>query len=137
MRLINLTDEERNDLKKLQRKSKNAVVRFRIRCLLLSDKGFSMAEVARQTDSNWLKVVRLFNAWEKASPDEKLATLSIKKGRGSKLKLKKVSHVLPELIEKNGLKLDNVLHVLETDYKVKVCKLTLQKFLKTHMQKSV
>lgn len=130
MRYIKLSDEERDNLKKLRKTTSNAVVKSRIQCLLLSDKGHSMTEVARLTGSNWLKIVRFFNAWEQAEPNEKMATLSIRKGRGSKMKLKKVSDVLPDLVS-GDRKLNSILQILETEYHVKVCKLTLQKYLKT------
>lgn len=135
MRYIKLSQDERNTLKKLHRTTRNSVIKHRIECLLLSDSSNSMAEVARITGSKWLKIVRLFNNWENAAPDEKLSTLSIKKGRGSKKKLNQVSHIIPELLENNPKNLNAVLHILEKEYETKVCLTTLQKFIKTQLPK--
>lgn len=79
----------------------------------------------------WLTVVRFFNAWEAAKTiEEKRATLEIKKGRGAKSKLESVASILPNLVKENSRNLNVILDILEKNNNIKICKLTLQNFLK-------
>jgi len=85
MRFIELSEEERSLVDRLERESPNHIVRLRCNLLKLSSKKLSMKAISRLTDVKWRRIVNFFNAWEKAkSIDEKTEMLSIKSGRGAK-----------------------------------------------------
>ena len=105
--------------------------RLRCRLLILSNKKLSMKEISRLTDTNWLRIVRFFNAWNNSkNKEEKLHTLVIKPGRGAKSKLEGVKEIIPQLVKEHSRNLNIVLSILEKEYTIKICKKTLQVFLK-------
>ena len=131
MRYINLSEEEQILVNKLEKESPNHITRLRCNLLKLSHKKLSMKEISRLTDIKWLRIVELFNAWERAVDlDEKQETLYIKKGRGAKVKLDPVKEILPDLVAENSRNLNVVLSILSDKYQINVCKVTLQNFLK-------
>lgn len=131
MRFITLSEEEQNLVNKLEKESPNHITRLRCNLLKLSHKKLSMKEISRLTDIKWLRIVEFFNAWESAKNlDEKLKTLSIKKGRGAKVKLDSVKEILPDLVKENSRNLNVVLSILAEKHQINVCKITLQNFLK-------
>lgn len=130
MRNIILTEQEREQLKILQKNSTNSVVRNRSLFILLSDRFHSISEISRITQCDRQSITRLFNAWDSAESKDKLKTLSIAPGRGAKLKLKDVAHLLPDMVEEHCRNLNLVLVILDNEYGIKICKLTLQNFLK-------
>lgn len=87
MRYVSLVDEGRHDLENLHKTSSNSVVRARCLCLLLSDKGNSMAQVSRLLNIHWHRVERLFNKWDAADAEDRLSALYSAKGQGAKIKL--------------------------------------------------
>ena len=90
-----------------------------------------MREVSVLTEVKWLRIVDFFNAWENAvNLEEKLKTLSIKKGRGAKEKLEPVKDIIPDLVNENSRNLKAVLSILAEEHQINVCKVTLQTFLK-------
>lgn len=131
MRFITLTEEEKILVNKLEKESPNHITRLRCNLLKLSNKKRSMKEISRLTDIKWLRIVELFNAWEKAENlEEKKKTLSIKQGRGAKVKLEPVKEILPELVKENSRNLNVVLSILAEKHQINICKVTLQNFLK-------
>jgi transposase len=130
MRYITLTEEEQQQLEDLQKTSANFVVRARCLCLLLSNKGNSMAEVSRLVNVHWHTVERLFNKWNVADGESKLLALYSAKGQGAKIKLLAVAELLPDLVEKHNRNLKPVLDILEKEHSIKVSKVTLLNFLK-------
>jgi hypothetical protein len=130
MRYIILTDKEREQLEQSFKTSTNFIERNRSFQLLLSDRMNSMAEVSRITKIDIQAVIRLFNAWESATTENKMSTLSIASGRGPKVKLEQVRDKLPEMVEKHSRNLNPILHWLDIEYNIKICKQTLRTFLK-------
>lgn len=128
MRFIDLSEEEKQKLEELYKNSESHVTRERCLCLLLSFKQHSMKEISRITGVNWLKIVRLFNSWQQA--DNKYSSLSIASGRGAKVKLAPVKDLLPDLVKEHSRNLTPILEELESKHNIRVCKLTLQNFLK-------
>jgi transposase len=128
MRFVRLTEEERSQLEYLYKTNANHVVRERCQCLLLSDQGHKMTAISCILNINWLKIVRFFNAWESA--EDKYMTLSIASGRGAKVKLESVKDLLPDLVQEHSRNLNPILVELKTKHNIRVCKLTLQNFLK-------
>jgi len=130
MRYIILTDNEREQLEYSYKTSTNFIERSRSFQILLSDRKNSMAEVSRITGIDVQAVIRLFNAWESSSTGNKMSTLSIASGRGPKVKLEQVRDKLPEMVEKHSRNLNPILHWLDIEYNIKICKQTLRTFLK-------
>ena len=131
MRYITLTEEEQILVNKLEKESPNHITRLRCNLLKLSNKKLSMKAISRLTDVKWLRIVDFFNAWENAvNLEEKLKTLSIKKGRGAKEKLEPVKDIIPDLVNENSRNLKAVLSILAEEHQINVCKVTLQTFLK-------
>ena len=71
-----------------------------------------------------------FNAWEQSQEEDRFTTLSIAEGRCPKVKLESVKQKLRALLKEHNRNLDPVLDELDKKYNIKVCKLTLQNFLK-------
>ena len=130
MRYIVLTTKEREKLEQTYKSSNNFIERGRSLQLLLSDKRNSMAEVSRQSNTDIQAIVRLFNAWDAASEENKMKTLSVASGRGPKFKLEQVRDKLPEMVEKHSRNLNPIIHLLDIEHNIKICKQTLQTFLK-------
>jgi transposase len=131
MRFIELLEEERKVVDYLYKNSPNSVVRERCMFLKFSEDKKSMMEISRIMKVGRLRVTLFFNAWEKAETlKDKQETLGIKKGRGAKLKLKKVADILPELVKENSRNLNVVLDILEREHQIKMTKQTLINFLK-------
>lgn len=129
MRNIRLTEEEKHEVESLQKASPNFVIRERCLMLLLSNKGNSIAQVAKILSVHRHTVERLLNKWN-AEVDNKLSILYSTKGQGPKVKLLPVADILPDLVEQHNRNLKPILEILEKEYSIKVCKLTLQVFLK-------
>ena len=130
MRYILLTTKEREQLEQTYKSSNNFIERSRSFQLLLSDKRNSMAELSRQSNTDIQAIVRLFNAWDAASEENKMKALSVASGRGPKFKLEQVRDKLPEMVVKHSRNLNPILHWLDIEYNIKFCKQTLRTFLK-------
>jgi hypothetical protein len=59
-----------------------------------------------------------------------MKTLSVASGRGPKFKLEQVRDKLPEMVEKHSRNLNPIIHWLDVEHNIKICKQTLQTFLK-------
>lgn len=128
MRYIKLSEEEKAQLTKLYKTSFNSVLRERCLSLLYSNERRSIKEVSELVKLSRRTLERFFNAWE--SMPNKYDTLSIAEGRGAKTKLEPVKDLLPDLVREHCRNLNPILEELESKYNIRVCKLTLQNFLK-------
>jgi transposase len=128
MRYIRLSEEENQKLEQLYKTSSNSVVRTRCLSLLYSNESRSIKEVSSLLRVSRRTIERFYNVWEFA--ENKYETLSIKEGRGAKVKLESVKEQLPDLVNQHSRNLNPILEELKTQYNIKVCKLTLQNFLK-------
>lgn len=130
MRYIHLEESEKIRLIHLSKTSPNFVVRDRSSYLLFSSRGFSIAQIALFVDVSRYTIARLFDSWESASGENKFDTLSISSGRGAKNKLESIKHLIAAMVEKHNRNLNPVLEQIEQEHGIKICKLTLQIFLK-------
>lgn len=130
MRYLRLTEEEKLELELLYKNSPNSVVRERSLMLLFSNKGQSVNDISLFFNHTRHTVSKLLSAWENRGDTPATSVLSVKKGRGAKVKLQPVAALLPELVEKHSRNLKPILARLEKEYGVKVSKQTLQNFLK-------
>lgn len=131
MRYIEVIDEfYLKDMEERYRTSKRPIVRKHLQALILSANHKSMKEISEELNMSRTTLYRLFNAWDKASYDEKVDVIFVKKGRGAKPKLNSVKEILPSLVEKYNKNIKKILQALEDDYNIQVCNQTLRKYLK-------
>ena len=107
-------------------KSSNNTIRKRSHCLLLSHQGRTIIDMADIFDVDRRTIERWFDKWEK----EGVNSLPITTGRGVKTRLKGLEEVLSKLLEIHSRNLKNVLLHLEEKHNIRICKRTLQNFLK-------
>jgi transposase len=125
MRYVTLKTEEIDALV-LSSKNANNLIRKRSQCLLLSNQGRTIIDLASIFDVDRRTIERWFDKWEK----EGLNSLPITAGRGVKTRLKGLEEVLSKQLEIHSRNLKNVLLHLEEKHKIRICKKTLQNFLK-------
>lgn len=132
MRHIKLSETEKKELARLFETSTNVVTKRRCKALLMSDmKVYSMQEIVDEIGICRTTLYHLFNRWESSTNrKDRFKALSIGKGRGAKSKLDSVKDELPKLAEKYNGKTNIILRVLEEKYGIKICRLTLQKYLR-------
>jgi transposase len=125
MRYVTLKTEEIEALEQGSKNSNNTI-RKRSHCLLLSHQGRTIIDMANIFDVDRRTIERWFNKWEK----EGLNSLPITAGRGVKTRLKGLEDVLSKQLEIHSRNLKNVLLHLEEKHNIRICKKTLQNFLK-------
>ena len=125
MRYVTLKTEEIEALE-LSSKNANNLIRKRSQCLLLSNQGRTIIDLASIFDVDRRTIERWFDKWEK----EGLNSLPIIAGRGVKTRLKGLEEVLSKQLEIHSRNLKNVLLHLEEKHSIRICKKTLQNFLK-------
>ena len=128
MRFVELTEQEENQLDLLFKTSSNSVVRQRSLSLLYSSQRHSIKEVSRLVKLSRRSIERLLNAWD--ASEDKFSVLSVSGGRGAKVKLAPVKDLLPDLVKAHARNLNPIIDILQREYNIEVCKLTLQNFLK-------
>ncbi len=125
MRYINLKTDEIRSLEQCSKNSNNTI-RKRSQCLPLSHQGRTIIDMAGIFDVDRRTIERWFNKWKK----EGLNYLPITTGRGVKTRLKGLEEVLSKQLEIHSRNLKNVLLHLEEKHNIRICKKTLQNFLK-------
>jgi len=125
MRYVTLKTEEIEALE-LNIKNSNNTIRKRSQCLLLSNQGRTIIDLSSIFDVDRRTIERWFDKWEK----EGVKSLPITAGRGVKTRLRGLEEVLSEQLEIHSRNLKNVLLHLEEKYNIRICKKTLQNFLK-------
>ena len=125
MRYINLKTDEIIALEQCSKNSNNTI-RKRSQCLLLSHHGRTIIDMAGIFNVDRRTIERWFDKWEK----EGLNSLPITAGRGVKTRLKGLEEVLSKQLEIHSRNLKNVLLHLEEKHNIRICKKTLQNFLK-------
>jgi transposase len=130
MRHVVLTKEEVAKLTSIQKHGKHSLERQRSMCLLLSHQRHSMAAVAKLMNIGRLTVVRLLDAWDAAAIEQRFDVLYREPGQGAKKKPDSVKEQLPEMLERNNRDTKLLPDDLEKNHHIKVCKVTLQNFLK-------
>jgi len=126
MRYIKLNQDEIEKLTLIHKTSANETSRKRSNCLLLSHQKYTIIELSKLLDSSRRSIERWFNSWE----ENKYDSLEIAKGRGVKTKLKGLEKEIEKELELHSRNLKNVLEYIEKEHSIKICKKTLQNFLK-------
>jgi transposase len=125
MRYVILKTEEIEALEHSSKNS-NSTIRKRSHCLVLSHQGRTIIDLASIFDVDRRTIERWFDKWEK----EGMNPLPITTGRGVKTRLKGLEKVISKLLEIHSRNLKNVLLHLEENHNIRICKKTLQNFLK-------
>ena len=125
MRYVTLKTEEIVALESA-RKDSNNTIRKRSHCLLLSHQGRTIIDLASIFDVDRRTIERWFDKWEQ----EGINSLPIATGRGVKTRLKGLEEEISKQLEIHSRNLKNVLLHLEENHKIRICKKTLQNFLK-------
>ena len=125
MRYVTLKTEEIEVLESTS-KSSNNTIRKRSQCLLLSAQGRTIIDLASIFDVDRRTIERWFDKWEK----EGINSLPIAAGRGVKTRLKGLEEVVSGQLEIHNRNLKNVLLYFEEKHNIRICKKTLQNFLK-------
>ena len=125
MRYVTLKTEE---IEALESNSKNSnhTISKRSQCLLLSNQGRTIIDLASIFDVDRRTIERWFDKWN----NEGVNSLPITAGRGVKTRLRGLEDVLSEQLETHSRNLKNVLLHLEEKHNIRICKKTLQNFLK-------
>ena len=126
MRYIELKKEEIEVLKYLCQNSPNSTVRKRSQCLVLSHQRHKINNLASIFNVNRRTIERWCDGWMEIGVD----SLAITEGRGAKTRLKDYSKEVSEQLELHNRNLKNVLIYFEEQHNIKICKKTLQNFLK-------
>lgn len=126
MRYIKLDLEEFQKLTELHKSSASETTRKRCNCLLLSHQKYTIIELSDLLNTSRRSIERWFNSWEKNKYD----SLEIAKGRGVKTKLKGLEKEIENELKQHSRNLKNVLDYIEKEHSIKICKKTLQNFLK-------
>ena len=126
MRYITLKKEEIEVLEYLHQNSTNNTVRKRSQCLALSHERHKIKDLASIFKVSRRTIERWFDNWAEIGVD----SLAIAEGRGAKTILKDHSKEVSEQLELHNRNLKNVLIYFEEQHNIKICKKTLQNFLK-------
>lgn len=126
MRYITLKKGEIEVLENLHQNSPNNTVRKRSQCLVLSHQRHKINDLASIFNVSRRTIERWFDNWVKKGVD----SLEIAEGRGAKTLLKDYSDEVSRQLELHNRNLKNVLIYFEENHNIKICKKTLQNFLK-------
>jgi transposase len=126
MRYITLKTEEIESLKQILKNSTNNTIRKRSQCLLLSNERRTITDLSSIFSVNRRTIERWFDAWAISG----VYSLPIAAGRGVKTRLIGYEQEIAEQLEIHSRNLKNVLLYMENQHNIRICKKTLQNFLK-------
>ena len=129
-RFINLTEEQRSELKMGKKTGKQNTFRTRCHYILLSDQGFCIQEISKILDVSEITLGKWFTRYEKQG----ISGLHTAKGQGRPEILRIENEADSELFEKwvedNAQNLKPVLGEIENHFGKTISKRTLQRILK-------
>jgi transposase len=126
MRYVTLKTEEIIALEVLYKSAVDNSTRKRSHCLLLSHQKRTITDLSKVFGVSRRTIERWFDDWAKSGLD----SLPILPGRGVKTRLKGYEEVIEIQLELHSRNVKNVLLHLEKEHSIKICKRTLQNFLK-------
>ena len=126
MRYVVLKTEEIIALEVLYKGAVDNSTRKRSHCLLLSRQKRTITDLSKVFEVNRRTIERWLNDWDVSG----LNSLPILPGRGVKTRLKGYEEEIAKLLELHSRNLKNVLLHFEKEHNIKICKKTLQNFLK-------
>jgi len=126
MRYVILKTEEIIALEVLYKGALDNSTRKRSHCLLLSHQKRTITDLSKIFKVSRRTIERWLDDWTESGLD----SLPISPGRGVKTRLKGYEEVIAIQLEFHSRNIKNVLLYLEKEYNIKICKRTLQNFLK-------
>ena len=126
MRYITLKTEEIESLEQILKNSTNNTIRKRSQCLLLSNERRTITDLSSIFSVNRRTIERWFDAWAISG----VYSLPIVAGRGVKTRLIGYEQEIAEQLEIHSRNLKNVPLHMENQHNIRICKKTLQNFLK-------
>lgn len=126
MRYVTLKTEEIKALEELYKNAPDNSTRKRSHCLLLSHQKWTIADLSKVFKVNRRTIERWLNDWAASGID----SLPILPGRGVKTRLKGHEEEIAKQLELHSRNLKNVLLHFKEEHNIKICKKTLQNFLK-------
>jgi len=127
-KFISLSDSDRSLLEKGYKQGNSHIFRRKSQAILFSDKGQSVAEIARFYSVRTRTVYTWFNEWEK----DGIQGLKLKPGRGRKPKLSSENEAkVKELVENNPRNISKLTADVQREFNLdSLSKKTLKRFLK-------
>jgi transposase len=126
MRYVILKTEEILALEVLYKSALDNSTRKRSHCLLLSHQKRTITDLSKVFEVNRRTIERWLNDWALSGLD----SLPILPGRGVKTRLKGYEDEIAKQLELHSRNIKNVLLYFEEEHNIKICKKTLQNFLK-------
>jgi len=126
MRYVTLKTEEIKALEVLYKIALDNSTRKRSHCLLLSHQKRTITDLSKVFEVSRRTIERWLNDWAVSGLD----SLPILPGRGVKTRLKGHEQEIAKQLELHSRNIKNVLLHLENECNIKICKKTLQNFLK-------
>ena len=126
MRYVILKTEEIIALEVLYKSALDNSTRKRSHCLLLSHQKRTITDLSKVFEVSRRTIERWLNDWAISGLD----SLPILPGRGVKTRLKGYEDEIAKQLELHSRNIKNVLLYFEEEHNIKICKKTLQNFLK-------
>ena len=126
MRYVTLNIDEIKALEVLCKSALDSSTRKRSHCLLLSHQKRTITDLSKVFEVNRRTIERWLNDWALSGLD----SLPILPGRGVKTRLKGYEDEIAKQLELHSRNIKNVLLYFEEEHNIKICKKTLQNFLK-------
>ena len=126
MRYVTLKTEEVKALEELYKSALDNSTRKRSHCLLLSRQKLTITDLSKVFEVSRRTIERWLNEWDVSGVD----SLPILPGRGVKTHLKGHEEEIAKQLELHSRNIKNVLLYFEEEHNIKICKKTLQNFLK-------
>src|SRR5674476_314782 len=126
MRYVVVKTEEIIALEVLYKSAVDNSTRKRSHCLLLSHQKLTITDLSKVFGVSCRTIERWLDDWAESGLD----SLPILPGRGVKTRLKGYEEVIAIQLELHSRNIKNVLLHLQKEYNIKICKRTLQNFLK-------
>jgi len=129
MRYIQLTAEDKELVQSMKMATHSNPLRRRLECLLLSDQGMKIKELASYFEVVPKTVYEWFDLWDEGG----MSGILLKAGSGAKVKLRNIpKEEVIKLVNDSPRNLKAVLSQLSEVYGVQVSKNTLRRFLKMY-----
>lgn len=130
-RFISLTEAQKHSLERGYKTGKSHLFRRKCQCILLSDEGKTVSELAELFGVSPLSIYTWLNRWESGG----IKGLQLKPGRGRPAKLhpddQRQVKIVKTLVENEPKNLNRVLGQVHSQLGIEVSKKTLQRFLKS------
>ena len=126
MKYVTLKTEEIKALEELYKNALDSSTRKRSHCLLLSHQKRTITDLSKVFNVSLRTIERWLDDWNESGLD----SLPILPGRGVKTRLKGYEQVIETQLELHSRNIKNVLLYFEEEHNIKICKKTLQNFLK-------